>query len=121
MVSVRPSGTVAFLLTDIEESSALWEADPAVMREVRAGHDELLADDIDAHGGVVFASIGDGISAAFGRAGDAVAAANDVQRLRAQETSPGGGARRQLFRPDRTPGGSDYGGRSMAVRSWRRR
>jgi class 3 adenylate cyclase len=59
-------------------------------RGVLAGHDELLAAVVDAHGEVVFASMGDGIGAAFGRAGDAVAAV-DVQRMLARETSPGGG------------------------------
>ena len=90
-MSVRPSGTVAFLFSDIEGSTALWEADPAAMRDVLAGHDELVAAVVDAHGGVVFASMGDGIGAAFARAGDAVAAAVEIQRLLVQDTAPGGG------------------------------
>ena len=38
-----PSGVVTFLLTDIEGSSALWEADPAAMAGSLERHDEIIA------------------------------------------------------------------------------
>jgi class 3 adenylate cyclase len=38
-----PSGTVTFLLTDIEGSTALWERLPEEMRETVARHDALLS------------------------------------------------------------------------------
>ena len=38
-----PSGVVTFLMTDIERSSALWEADPDAMAASLALHDELIA------------------------------------------------------------------------------
>src|SRR5918992_778272 len=48
-----PSGTVTFLLTDIEGSTALWERAPAAMRAALARHDALLTARIEAHGGAV--------------------------------------------------------------------
>ena len=42
MVGDLPSGTVTFLFTDIESSSARWEADPEGMAEVLSRHDELV-------------------------------------------------------------------------------
>ncbi|MDQ1456595.1 MAG: hypothetical protein QOH28_2215 [Actinomycetota bacterium] len=49
------------------------------MRDALAGHDEILRRAIERHGGVVFATGGDGFAAAFGRAGDAVACAQIAQ------------------------------------------
>ncbi len=70
-----PSGTVTFLLTDIEGSTALWEREPEPMRRAVARHDALLRQAIAAHHGQVFRSTGDGLCAAFATAPDAVAAA----------------------------------------------
>ncbi len=42
MVSL-PTGTVTFLLTDIEGSTTLWERDPETMRRALACHDALIA------------------------------------------------------------------------------
>lgn len=36
-----PGGTVTFLLTDVEGSTALWEEAPEVMRSALARHDAL--------------------------------------------------------------------------------
>jgi class 3 adenylate cyclase len=80
LCALRPSGTVAFLFTDIEGSSARWEADPTGMRSALLSHDGMLAASVRSHGGVVFASMGDGVGAAFCRAGDALAAAIEFQR-----------------------------------------
>ena len=82
-----PTGTVTFLLTDIEGSTALWERGPERMRAALARHDALLTAGIEGHGGTVVKSRGEGDSvfAVFSRASDAVAAAADVQRaLRAE-------------------------------------
>src|SRR3712207_6431095 len=46
-----PSGTVTFLLTDIEGSTALWEHAPEAMRQAVARHDALLATTIEGRGG----------------------------------------------------------------------
>ena len=87
---VLPSGTVTFLFTDVEGSTKLWEQFGEVMGVALALHDELLRGAIDAHGGVVFATGGDGVAAAFGRAGDAVAAAVDAQHALQSAAWPDG-------------------------------
>src|SRR3954453_3938212 len=75
-----PSGTVTFLLTDVEGSTALWEEAPEAMRAALARHDALLRAAIGEHGGQVVKTTGDGFHAAFARATDAVAAALAAQR-----------------------------------------
>jgi predicted ATPase/class 3 adenylate cyclase len=83
-----PSGTVTFLFTDIEGSTGLWEAAPDAMRAALAWHDSILRDAIEAHGGYVFATGGDGFAAAFARAGDALAAAEKARTALANEQWP---------------------------------
>ena len=85
---VRPSGTVTFLFTDIEGSTRLWDEHPDVMRLALARHDEILRAVIDAHRGFVFSTGGDGVAAAFGRAGDAIATAIEAQRQLGGEPWP---------------------------------
>jgi predicted ATPase/class 3 adenylate cyclase len=74
-----PSGTVTFLFTDIEGSSRLWEEHPAEMRELVAQHDMRFRVAIEANDGYVVKATGDGFHAAFGRAADAVKAAERLQ------------------------------------------
>ena len=74
-----PSGTVTFLFTDIEGSTRLWEERPDEMRAALAEHDALVRGAIDAHGGYVFSTGGDGFAVAFSRAHDAVDAARKAQ------------------------------------------
>ncbi len=57
----RPSGTVTFLFTDLEGSTALWDAHPAVMQGALARHDEIVRSAIAAHGGFIFSTGGDGL------------------------------------------------------------
>src|SRR4051794_20561520 len=75
-----PSGTVTFLLTDVEGSTALWEEAPEAMRAALARHDVLLRAAIREHGGHVVKTTGDGFHAAFSDARGAVVAAVDAQR-----------------------------------------
>src|SRR5215203_3372450 len=75
-----PGGTVAFLFTDIEGSTALWERDRQAMAAAVERHIALLDAAIRAHGGVHFKTIGDAVQAAFPAAPAAVAAACDAQR-----------------------------------------
>jgi class 3 adenylate cyclase/tetratricopeptide (TPR) repeat protein len=77
-----PAGAVTFLLTDIEGSTALWEAHPRVMASVIARHHEIVADCVEAHDGRQPRSQGEGDStlSVFARPADAVAAALAVQR-----------------------------------------
>src|SRR5262249_27913661 len=48
----RSSGTVTFLLTDVEGSTRGWETAPEAMAVAIARHSELLHDAITAHSGV---------------------------------------------------------------------
>ena len=75
-----PSGTVTFLFTDIEGSTAHWERDRPVMAEAVQRHLAVLDAAIQTHGGVHFKTIGDAVQAAFPTAPAAVAAAVDAQR-----------------------------------------
>jgi predicted ATPase len=75
-----PSGTVAFLLTDIEGSTARWERNRQAMTAVVARHMALLDAAIHAHGGVHFKTVGDAVQAAFPTAHAALAASLDAQR-----------------------------------------
>jgi predicted ATPase/class 3 adenylate cyclase len=85
MAGHPPSGTVTFLLTDLEGSTRLWEQDPEAMKAAMVRHDELLEKTIAAHEGFVFARMGDGMAAAFATASDAVSAAAGIQRALADE------------------------------------
>ena len=75
-----PHGTVTFLFTDIEGSTALWERDRAAMREAVARQLAILQSLIAAHHGVLYKTIGDGTQAAFASAEDALRAAVAAQR-----------------------------------------
>jgi class 3 adenylate cyclase len=80
-----PTGTVTFLFTDIEGSTALWEQHPEAMRGALARHDVLLRSAITEHGGHIVKTMGDAFHAAFSRAPDALAAVVDGQRRLADE------------------------------------
>src|SRR5689334_7050401 len=75
-----PTGTVAFLFTDIEGSTVRWEQDRPAMMAVVERHLALLRRAVEAHRGVLFKVIGDAVQAAFPTAPDAVSAALDAQR-----------------------------------------
>ncbi len=75
-----PSGTVTFLFTDLEGSTRLWEEHPDAMRVVLARHDEILRGAVEAHGGHVVKTTGDGFHAVFATTHDAVDAAVAAER-----------------------------------------
>ena len=60
-----PTGTLTFLLTDIEGSTRLWQAAPKAMQVALARHDVILRQGIETHGGHVFKTAGDAFFAAF--------------------------------------------------------
>jgi len=81
-----PTGTVTFLLTDIQGSTPLWEQKPQAMKAAVARHHAILRQAIEANGGVVFKVIGDAFQAAFDLASRGLAAALAAQRaLRAED------------------------------------
>lgn len=80
----------AFLFTDIEGSTRLWEKFPAAMSEVLSRHDELITSAVTEHGGRVVKQLGDGVFAVF-EAGDPLGCAVEIQRrLAAADWGPVG-------------------------------
>src|SRR5205085_5820479 len=77
----RPTGTVTFLMTDIEASTRRWEEQPEAMRIALMRHDATLREVIEANGGWPFKHTGDGMLAAFAAAQPAIQAAIAAQRL----------------------------------------
>src|SRR5215213_8337932 len=75
-----PSGTVTFLFTEIEESTALWDRDQAAVAAAVASPHTILRTAIETHHGVLFKVVGDAAQAAFPTAPEAVAAALAAQR-----------------------------------------
>lgn len=90
MSKTRPVGTVTFLVTGLEDSTRPWEDSPADTAGALQTHDAIVRDTIESHGGYVFATGGDGYSAAFSTASDAATAAVAAQRLLAQAMIPFG-------------------------------
>jgi WD40 repeat protein/DNA-binding SARP family transcriptional activator len=76
--------TLAFLLTDIEDSTMLWELHTKAMRAAVAEHDRIVMGAVEAAGGRVVKRVGDGVDFAFGDVGGAVTAASESQRLLAE-------------------------------------
>ena len=87
-----PTGVVTFCLSDIEGSTALWEAHPEAMAEALVRHDELIADAVEARGGSLIESMGEGDStvSVFDSAPHAVEAALAANRALAAEPWPPG-------------------------------
>ena len=65
----------AFLFTDLEASTALWETHPTAMAEAVARQDRILTETIESANGSVFKNTGDGVLAVFGSVDAAVVAA----------------------------------------------
>src|SRR3712207_5036599 len=83
-----PTGTVTFLFTDIEGSTTRWEQHRDAMQAALARHDAILREAIQAHGGVVFKTMGDAFYAAFVTAPDALQAALTAQQALQAEPWP---------------------------------
>ena len=89
-----PTGTTAFLFTDIEGSTVRWDRDPAAMQIAVRRHDAIMRAAIDAADGVVFKTIGDAFCAVFWRPADALKAAITAQHdLAAEDFAAVGGVR----------------------------
>ncbi len=71
---------LAFLFTDIEGSTRLWEAQPDEMQVALACHDERLRAVIASHDGQVFKTIGDAFCVIFPTPLAAIQAALEAQR-----------------------------------------
>lgn len=85
-----PSGTVTFVFSDIEGSTALLKRLGERYGEVIAEHRRIVREAFGAQGGVEIDTQGDSFFYAFARARDAVAAAVDAQRAHAEHAWPDG-------------------------------
>jgi WD40 repeat protein/class 3 adenylate cyclase/energy-coupling factor transporter ATP-binding protein EcfA2 len=87
---VLPTGTMTFLLTDIEGSTALWEQHSGAMRAALERYDSLVVEITRQCGGVLIRARGedDSCCIVFGRGSDAVTAAVTLQQSFAAETWP---------------------------------
>lgn len=81
-------GTVTFLLTDIEGSTAQWERVGDAFRSALARHHALLRDTFRQHGGREIKEIGDGFLVAFASVSDGLACAVAAQQALAAEPWP---------------------------------
>ncbi len=80
LLDVEPQvQTLAFLLTDIEDSTVLWELHTPTMRAAVAEHDRIIYETVEREGGKVVKRVGDGIDVAFARVEAAAAAAAAIQ------------------------------------------
>ena len=79
---------MAFLFTDIEDSTRYWQAAPETMQVALARHDAILRDGIAAHEGHVFKTAGDAFYATFASTSRALEAALSLQRALLTETWP---------------------------------
>ncbi len=83
--STDSAETLTFLFTDLEGSTRLWEKFPDAMKDALKRHDAILTTAIEASGGQVIKSTGDGTMAVFASAIEATAASLNAQRDLARE------------------------------------
>ena len=89
-----PSGTVVFLFSDIEGSTARWDRRRDAMQAALRRHDALVRSAIERYDGYVFKTVGDAFCATFATVDAALRAASDAQReLAEQDWSEVGGLR----------------------------
>ena len=108
-----PSGTVTFLLTDIEGSTVLLERLGPAWGATLDAHHDLLRAAIESGGGQQVNTSGDGVFAVFARPPDAVAAAATAQRALAAADWPEGvrlRVRMGLHTGEAERAGQDYAG-----------
>ncbi len=113
-----PTGVMTFCLSDIEGSTALWERDPAAMAEALVRHDEIIATQVEARGGRVLKSMGEGDStvSVFESAPPALDAAVAATHALQEEAWPGGlrlAVRFGLHTGEAERRGADYFGATL--------
>ena len=85
-----PSGTVTFLMSDVEQATRMWDSAPQVAGQAIDRHNALVVENVAGHRGQVVESgrEGDGFLAVFRNGSDAVACALDLQRSMLVERWP---------------------------------
>jgi class 3 adenylate cyclase len=89
-MATLPAGTVTFVFSDIEGSTALMKRFGAGYAELIADHRRIVRETFGRHQGIEIDTQGDSFFFAFARARDAVAAAVELQRTHAEYEWPGG-------------------------------
>jgi class 3 adenylate cyclase len=89
-MATLPAGTVTFVFSDIEGSTALLKRLGAGYAGLIADHRRIVRDTFGRHQGIEIDTQGDSFFFAFARARDAVAAAVALQRTHAEYEWPGG-------------------------------
>ncbi len=116
-----PAGTVTFLVTDIEGSTALVQRLGAAYDALLDRHRMLLSREFSRHGGTAFKEIGDGFWVTFARAGNALACAVACQRALASAAWPESGepprVRMALHAGEAETDGGDYRGLALHAAS----
>ncbi len=82
------SGVLTFLMTDVVDSTLLWESAPGLMDGALTRHDQIIEAAVTMYDGVLLKHRGEGDSTfcVFGSASEATAAAIEAQRRLAAET-----------------------------------
>ncbi len=75
-----PTGTVTFLLIDIEDSTRLWQQHAEATKMAHAHYSALLPEMIAAHKGSIFKTVGDAMYTVFVNVAEALTAALAAQR-----------------------------------------
>ena len=117
-----PSGTVTFLLTDIEGSTRLLRENRSTYGEILDEHRRILRAAFEANGGREIDTQGDSFFAAFQTARDAATAAVGAQRALAAHGWPDGAepkVRMGLHTGEPSVAGDRYVGLAVRRRAWR--
>ena len=88
--AILPTGTVTFLVTDVEGAIAGWGRAPEAMGAALVEHDAILDATIGRHDGIRLVEDGDSVVAVFTQPSDAVTAALDAQKRLQAEPWAGG-------------------------------
>ena len=73
------TAVLAYWFSDLESSTRLWEQYPEAMKSALARHDTILREAVEAAGGEVVKTTGDGLMAVFSAPLSAVVAAAETQ------------------------------------------
>jgi predicted ATPase/class 3 adenylate cyclase len=112
-MSIHATGTVAFLMSDIEGSTRLISVAGDAFPRLLDEHHGLMRRVITDHGGTVISTEGDSVFAVFPSAREAVATATDAQLALAAHAWPGGASvkvRMGIHAGEAMRGGTDYTG-----------
>ncbi len=85
----QPTGVVSFLMSDVVDSTRMWEGDRAGMAASLEVHDSIIRQQAAANGGHVFSTAGDAFAVAFPTPAEAVSAAIAIQIRLASTEWPG--------------------------------